>query len=108
MSCTAEPRDWNAPFISDTFVNGHSTFRTRDVLDRSAKMHYASVVVAHELFVCFAPSRKIRWERVVPKVYRRLNEVISQHAPTDNAGVVVVELESCYRDSWPNAIEDAG
>src|ERR1043165_200481 len=104
--CSAtKPRDWNSPLVTHRSIDSHASLRIRNILHRPANMHHASVVVAHKSLVLHAPARKIRWQRVVPEIYRRLNKIICEHAAADDPGVVVIELNSRDRDAWSNPVE---
>src|SRR6185295_2245519 len=98
-------RDWNSPLVAHSIVDSHAAFRVRNILHWSTNMHYASVVVAHESLVLPTPARQIRWQRVVPEIYRRLDEIICKHAAADDSRVVMIELNSRDRDAWSNSVE---
>src|SRR6185295_3937529 len=100
-----KPRDWNSPLVTHRIIDSHASLRIRNILHWPTNVHYASVVVTHKSLVLHTPPRKIRWQRVVPEIYRRLNEIICEHAAADDAGVVVIELDSRDRDAWSNPVE---
>src|SRR5689334_20301385 len=106
MCGAAEASHWNSPLVANCSVNSHTSFRIRDVLHWTTNVHHARVVVAHESLVVDAPARQIGRQRVVPEIYRRLDEVIRKHAAADYAGVVVIELRRRDRHAWSNSVED--
>src|ERR1044071_8265566 len=79
MRSAAKPRDWNSPFVAHRIINSHASLCIRNILHWPTNMHHASVVVAHEALVLHAPAREIRRQRVVPEIYRRLDEIVCEH-----------------------------
>src|ERR1044071_7092115 len=89
-------------------IHCHTSFRIRNILHWSTHVHNTSVVLAHESLVVAAPTRQIRWQRVVPEIYRRLDKIIGQHTTTNDAGIVMTKLRGRDRYAWSNAVEDPG
>src|ERR1044071_4064354 len=107
MRCTAETCNRNSVFVAHRVVYSYTSLRIRNILDWPTHMHHASEVLAHESFVFDSPAWQIRRQGIVPEVYRRLDEIVGQHASANDTGVVVIELNSRDRYAWSNAVEDS-
>src|ERR1044072_5123622 len=106
MRRATKTHHWNSPLVANRGVNSHTSFRIRNILHWSTHVHDARIVVAHESFVFKAPARQIGWQRVVPEIYRRLDEIICMHAAAGDAGIVVIKLRGRDRYAWSNTVED--
>src|SRR5215213_8895225 len=103
-----KPCYWNSPLVAHSIIDSHASVWIRNILYRPTNVHYASVVVAHKPLVFNTPARKIRRQRVVPEIYRRLNKIVSEHAAADDSLVVMIELNSREANAWANPAEYSG
>src|ERR1043166_5077168 len=106
MRRPTQTRHRNPPPIANRSINRHSPFRIRHILHWPTHMHHARVVLAHESLVLNTPTRQIGWQRVVPEIDRRLDEIIGQHAAADDARIVVINRRRRARYARANTVEN--